>query len=548
MSLFRFYFRIMYCNIMNILEYYNINNINKNINNVFYNLGYDDIFELEKEETGILTNLNTICIKTGKYTGRSPKDKYFVDDNISRNNLWWGNINKSITIEIFNDLYRLIQNHYNNSKYIYIYDGFVGCDKTSRKKVRFITEYVWQHHFVKNMFIEATKNELKQFENNDNIDFTIINACNVVNNNYINNNMNSSTFVAFSLEKKIGLIGGTHYGGEMKKGIFSLMNYWLPLNNILSMHCSANIDNMGKTALFFGLSGTGKTTLSTDENRKLIGDDEHGWNDNGIFNLEGGCYAKTSDLTYENEPEIYSAIKKNALLENVYLNSKNDVDFNNKTITENGRVSYPLYHIKNRKTDSLGNHPKNIFLLCCDGFSILPPIAKLTHEQAIYYFLTGYTSKISGTECGIIEPQFTFSACFGEAFLTLHPLRYAELFKDKIDKHDCNVYLINTGWSGGVYGIGKRIQLDITRGCINSVFDGSINNYGYYNLENFNFKVPKQLSFIENDSEILYPIKTWKDKNEFINTKNRVIHMFIKNYEKYKIDTFTDYSIYGPNP
>lgn len=515
--------------------------INKNI---IHNLPYKDIYGKEITETAKVTNLGATCISTGIYTGRSPKDKYFVKQEPSSKNLWWGSINQPLTKNIFEEIHHEVKMHYNRAPKIYVFDGYAGSSMKNRKRIRFLTEYVWQHHFVKNMFIEAQPHELVEFEKKENIDFTIINACNIRNTSYMQYKMNSDAFVLFNIEDRLALIGGTHYGGEMKKGIFSMMNYWLPLQNIMSMHCSANIDNNGDTALFFGLSGTGKTTLSVDKDRKLIGDDQHGWDDDGIFNFEGGCYAKTINLTEKNEPEIYNAIKKNALLENVYLDRNNVVDFENTTITENGRVSYPLDHIEHRQENALGNHPTNIFFLCCDAFGILPPIAKLTHEQAMYYFLSGYTAKVAGTERGITEPQATFSACFGAAFLTLHPTKYADLLKEKLEKHDTNVYLVNTGWSGGKFGEGKRMSIQTTRQCINSVFNNTIDSSGFYNFPGFNFMVPRTIYGIDHD--IFYPSDTWKNKSDYYKTKATLIQMFQENYKQFQEPTMTDYSLYGP--
>ena len=525
----------------NIIKNYNI--IPNNDLKIDHNLSYKKIFDRELNETGNLTNLNTISVNTGIFTGRSPKDKYFVNQEPSNKNIWWGDINQPMKLEVFDELYNKVTTHYNESKQIYIFDGYAGSNKKTRKKVRFITEYVWQHHFVKNMFIEPTSEELEN-DFNDDIDFTIINACNIKNEDYKKHNLNSEVFVTFNIEKKIALIGGTHYGGEMKKGIFTIMNYWLPLNNIMSMHCSSNISKSGDTSLFFGLSGTGKTTLSVDESRMLIGDDQHGWDDEGILNFEGGCYAKTINLSAKNEPEIYNAIRKDALLENVFLDENNNVDFYNTSITENGRVSYPLTHIDNRKEDSLGNHPNNIFFLCCDAFGILPPISKLTNEQAMYYFLSGYTAKVAGTERGVTEPQATFSACFGAAFLTLHPTKYADLLKDKLNKHSTNIYLVNTGWSGGPCGIGERMSIKTTRTCINAALNNTIDEYGFYNYPNFNFQVPNSLQDINN--KLLYPRKTWPNEDDYDVKEKELINMFQNNYKQFQQPEMTDYSSFGP--
>ncbi len=402
---------------------------------IHHNLSYSELFkhEVRNKEGSIMKCKygDTFSIDTGKFTGRSPNDKWIVKNigQESDKNIWWGDVNKEINSDIFDDLYNKSINHFNSLDECYVFDGYCGASIKSQKNVRFIHEMAWQQHFVSNMFIRPkNKEELNNFEP----DFTIINACSVKNKDWMKQNLNSEVAIGFNIEKKVAIILGTWYGGENKKGIFSLMNYWLPLNNIMSMHCSANVGKNGDSALFFGLSGTGKTTLSADPERKLIGDDEHGWDEDGIFNLEGGCYAKTINLSEENEPDIYKAIRKNALLENVYQNEDKTPGYENIFKTENGRVSYPIYHIENFHKPQKGGHPKNIIFLTCDAYGVLPPIAKLSSEQAMYHFLSGYTSKVAGTEIGITEPKATFSACFGEAFLTLHPSKYAELFEKKI--------------------------------------------------------------------------------------------------------------------
>ena len=503
----------------------------KNINTIYHNLSNSDIYNHEvKNNEGIIAKTkygDVFSIDTGKFTGRSPNDKWIVKNinSESDKNIWWGDVNRPISEDIFNDLYNVSINHFNSLDKCYVFDGYCGSNPKSRKNVRFVHELAWQHHFVSNMFINIKyEDELQNFEP----DFTIINACSKVNEKWRQHNLNSDVAIAFNIEKKIAVILGTWYGGENKKGIFSLMNYWLPLQNIMTMHCSANIGNNGDTALFFGLSGTGKTTLSADPKRSLIGDDEHGWDDDGIFNLEGGCYAKTINLEEKNEPEIYRAIKNDALLENVYHNKDNTPDYFNTSKTENGRVSYPIHHIKNWHQPQVGGHPKNIIFLTCDAFGILPPIAKLTTEQAMYHFLNGYTAKIAGTERGIKEPQATFSACFGEAFLTLHPTYYAELLKKKIDQHDSKVYLINTGWIGGPYGIGERISIKNTRQCVNSVLDNKIDDYETIIDPLFNFEVP----IISDD--IPYDMRnTWDNKNAYDEKANELLEMFDNNYKKY---------------
>lgn len=389
-------------------------------------------FALSPSQGTFVAN-GTFAVDTGKFTGRSPKDKWIVKQAPSEDKLWWGSVNQPMKGEVFEELYKKCVAHYNKLDKAYIFDGYCGANPSSRKKVRFLTEQAWQQHFVTNMFIrpQSTK-EIEGFAP----DFTIINACRVVDEKWKEHGINSEVFVAFNLEKKVAIIGGTFYGGEMKKGIFSMMNYWLPLEGIMPMHCSANKGKAGDTALFFGLSGTGKTTLSADPGRYLIGDDEHGWDDHGIFNFEGGCYAKTINLSEENEPDIYRAIKRDAMLENVYIDPTTKVpDYYNTSKTENGRVSYPLHHINNYEPTSMGDHPDKVIFLTCDAFGVLPPVAKLSPGQAMYHFLSGYTAKVAGTERGITEPQATFSACFGAAFLTLHPTKYADLLQKKLEKH-----------------------------------------------------------------------------------------------------------------
>lgn len=408
--------------------------------------------------------------------------------------------------------------------------------------MRFISEIPWQHHFVTNMFIRPTSpEELEDFEP----DFTIINAAAVSNPDWQADGLNSEVFVGFDIENKLAIIGGTYYGGEMKKGIFSMMNYWLPLQGTMSMHCSANVGKAGDTALYFGLSGTGKTTLSTDPDRQLIGDDEHGWDDHGVFNFEGGCYAKTVDLSEATEPEIFRAIRRDALLENVVIDPETKVvDFHDISKTENGRVSYPIYHIPNFKPDTMGGHPKVVFFLTCDAFGVLPPISKLSPEQAMYHFLSGYTAKVAGTELGVTEPTATFSACFGAAFMVLHPTKYADLLKKKLEEHGTQVYLVNTGWSGGAYGVGKRMSIKATRACINSVLDGSIAQAQLRTDARFGFEVPLALPGVP--SAALNPEELWADKKEFQATADKLSEMFKSNYKKFVQPGMTDYTAYGP--
>ncbi|MCB1319299.1 MAG: phosphoenolpyruvate carboxykinase (ATP), partial [Leptospiraceae bacterium] len=405
---------------------------------IYRNLGYDEIFEHEKKNNETtLTAQGAMSVDTGIFTGRSPKDKFIVDEPSCKNNIWWGKINQPAKEEVFDELYGKVLDFLSN-KPLYVFDGFAGARKSTRMSLRVVTEKAWQHHFCTNMFIRPDAGELESFDP----EFTIYNASGLKDSDWQKHGLNSEVFVIFHLAKKIAIIGGTEYGGEMKKGIFSVMNYYKPLDGVLTMHCSANVGRENKdSALFFGLSGTGKTTLSTDPNRPLIGDDEHGWDDQGIWNLEGGCYAKAINLNPDDEPLIYGAIKKDALLENVIIGSDGVVDYSDGSKTENTRVSYPIFHIPNRIEDGLGDHPRNIVFLTCDAFGVLPPVARLSPEQAMYHFLSGYTAKVAGTERGITEPVATFSACFGAAFMTLHPTKYARLLGEKMRKHNTRAYL-----------------------------------------------------------------------------------------------------------
>ncbi|KAA6228451.1 phosphoenolpyruvate carboxykinase (ATP) [Campylobacter sp. LR291e] len=513
-----------------------------NVKKVFHNLSYDELFKHEVQNNeGECTKNGTFSVDTGIFTGRSPKDKYFVKQDPSQKYIAWGKINQPISKELFDGLLKKAKNALSN-KDIYVQDAYCGASIQSRKAVRFVTEIAWQAHFVKNMFIRPSEHELHNFEP----DFIVYNACKCVNDDFKKDGLNSEVFVIFNVEENVAVIGGTWYGGEMKKGIFSMMNYWLPLENKLSMHCSANVGVSGDTALFFGLSGTGKTTLSTDPNRKLIGDDEHGWDDEGVFNFEGGCYAKCINLDPDNEPEIYGAIRRDALLENVVLKADKSVDYNDDSKTENTRVSYPIEHIGNHEKSLKAGHPKNIIFLTADAFGVLPPVSKLSKEQAMYYFLSGYTAKVAGTERGITEPQATFSACFGEPFMPLHPTVYARLLGEKIDKHQVSVYLVNTGWSGGSYGVGKRMSIKATRACINAILDSSIKNCDFETLDVFNLAIPKSLQGVE--STLLNPINTWEDKDLFVKTRDKLAKMFVENFKRYEdVKEGKEYSKFGPS-
>ena len=520
----------------------NIENLGlENVKEVFHNLSYEELFLHETQnKEGECTQNGTFSVDTGIFTGRSPKDKYFVKQDPSQKYLAWGKVNQPISKELFDKLLNKAKKAL-SGKNIYIQDAYCGASLKSRKAVRFVTEIAWQAHFVKNMFIRPKQEELENFKP----DFVVYNACKCINENYKEDGLNSEVFVIFNIEENVAVIGGTWYGGEMKKGIFSMMNYWLPLENKLSMHCSANVGEKGDVALFFGLSGTGKTTLSTDPKRRLIGDDEHGWDEEGVFNFEGGCYAKTINLDPNNEPEIYAAIKKNALLENVVLKADKSVDYADSSKTENTRVSYPIEHIINHEPSLKAEHPQNIIFLSADAFGVLPPVSKLSPEQAMYYFLSGYTAKVAGTERGITEPQATFSACFGEPFMPLHPTVYARLLGEKIQKHKVNVYLVNTGWSGGSYGVGKRMSIKATRACINAILDGSIEKCEFENLEIFNLAVPKSLEGVE--TKLLNPINTWEDKNAYLAMRDKLAKMFVENFKRYEdVKEGVEFSKFGP--
>lgn len=513
----------------------------ENVGEVRRNLDIDTLIQHAVEKEGAkISSTGALMVDTGIFTGRSPKDKFFVNQDPSNKYIAWGDINQKVSKEVYEDLLKNSKKQLSN-KDVYITDVYCGASLDSRKSVRFITEVAWQAHFVQNMFIVPTKEELENFKP----EFTVYNACKTVDMAYVSHGLHSEVYVIFNVEENTAIIGGTWYAGEMKKGVFSMMNYWLPLEGKLPMHCSANIGKDGDTALFFGLSGTGKTTLSTDPNRALIGDDEHGWDDEGIFNFEGGCYAKVINLCSESEPEIYNAIKKGAILENVVADENGVVDFTDGSKTENTRVSYPLDHIPNHTPDMKGSHPKNIIFLCADAFGVLPPVAKLNKQQAMYYFLSGYTAKVAGTERGITEPIATFSSCFGEAFLPLNPTVYAELLGQKIDKHNVNVYLVNTGWTGGPYGIGKRMSIRNTRACINAILDGSIEKSEFETLPVFNLSIPKTLSGV--DTEVLNPRNTWQDKEAYDNTKKKLASMYIANFKKYlTLESEYDFTAAGP--
>jgi phosphoenolpyruvate carboxykinase (ATP) len=516
------------------LEKYGINDATE----VIRNPSYDTLYEHELDPNltgyaaGTLTEFGAVTVDTGKFTGRSPKDKYIVETAGTKDNVWWakeGSDNKPVSQKTWEHLKDLSQKQLSGKK-LYVMDGFCGANNDTRLSIRVITEVAWLAHFFKNMFIRPTEEELVDFKP----DWVVLSASKAVCEDYKEHGLRSEVFAAFHLEEMMTVIGGTWYGGEIKKGIFSVMNYFLPLKGIGSFHCSANMGESGDTALLFGLSGTGKTTLSTDPKRQLIGDDEHGWDNDGIFNYEGGCYAKAIDLSRENEPDIYDAIKKDALLENVVVDKDGKVDFKDKSKTENTRVSYPIYHINNIvKPVSKGGHPDKILFLTCDAYGVLPPVARLTDEQAMYQYLTGYTAKVAGTELGIVEPVAAFSSCFGHPFLLLDPTKYAELLGEEMRKHKTIAYLVNTGWGGGAYGAGKRISLKNTRAIVDAIMDKSIEDAEFENFPIFNLAIPKSLPGV--DSEILNPRNTWENKDEYDSALANLADMFVENFKKYTV-------------
>ncbi|GAA3914565.1 phosphoenolpyruvate carboxykinase (ATP) [Gibbsiella dentisursi] len=506
-----------------------------NAGEIIYNPGYELLFteetdpSLEGLERGIETKLGAIAVDTGRFTGRTPKDKYIVRDDTTRDTVWWAdqgkgkNDNKPLSQETWTALKQLVGEQL-SGKRLFVVDAFCGANPDSRLKVRFITEVAWQAHFVKNMFIRPAEEELQDFEP----DFVVMNGAKCTNPNWQQQGLNSENFIAFNLTERMQLIGGTWYGGEMKKGMFSIMNYLLPLKGIASMHCSANVGEKGDVAVFFGLSGTGKTTLSTDPKRKLIGDDEHGWDDDGVFNFEGGCYAKTINLSEEAEPDIFHAIKRDALLENVTVLADGSVDFNDGSKTENTRVSYPIYHIHNIvKPVSKAGHATKVIFLTADAFGVLPPVSRLTPDQTQYHFLSGFTAKLAGTEQGVTEPTPTFSACFGAAFLSLHPTRYAEVLVKRMQAAGAQAYLVNTGWNG----TGKRISIKNTRAIIDAILSGEIDEAGTQTLPIFNLTIPTALPGV--NTEILDPRATYASAAQWEEKAKDLAQRFTTNFDKY---------------
>jgi len=517
-----------------------VNYIGNKVSNVYWNLDTSKLVEdtiIKKQ--GVLTNTGALSIKTGDFTGRSPKDRYIVCDSVTEDTVWWGDVNIKFSEQDFNKLHEKMR-VYLNDKNVYARDSYACSKEDFRLNIRVITEFSWSNMFANNMFLRPTNEEIDTF----NPDWHILCVPSFkADPEY--DGTRQENFAILNFSKKVILIGGTGYTGEIKKGIFSVLNFILPHEkNVLSMHCSANIGKNDDTAIFFGLSGTGKTTLSSDPNRRLIGDDEHGWSNDSVFNFEGGCYAKTINLTKESEPQIFDAIKFGSILENIgFIEGTNIPNYNDKSITENTRVSYPIDHIENIAKPSIGTSPKNIFFLTADAFGVLPPISRLTKEQAMYHFMSGYTAKIAGTEMGITEPTTTFSACFGKAFLPLHPAKYAKLLGDKLD-NETNVWLINTGWTGGSYGVGSRMKLSYTRNMITAALEGKLDNVRFESLPIFNLSIPTECEGVP--SEILNPVKTWSNKDEYESTSKKLALEFIRNFEQFKSKTSDDILKAGP--
>ncbi len=521
------------------LENHGITNVRKVHWNHNTPLLYEEII---RNGEGCLAHLGPIVVRTGLHTGRAAKDKFIVEEPDSKAKIWWGEVNRPFSQEQFELLFRRCQ-AYLQGRDLYVQDCFAGYDPRYRLPIRVITETAWHNLFARNMFIQAKPEQLV-----DHVpEFTVLHVPNFQAIPEVDGT-HSEAFIILNLQKKLILIGGTSYAGEIKKSIFTVLNYLLPQENVLSMHCSANIGNNDDVALFFGLSGTGKTTLSADPHRKLIGDDEHGWSENGIFNFEGGCYAKVINLSRESEPEIYQTTRRfGTILENVGIDDiTRRLDFNDASLTENTRAAYPLSHIPNALKESMAGHPKNVIMLTADAFGVMPPIAKLTPEQAMYHFISGYTAKVAGTEAGVTEPQATFSACFGAPFMVLHPSRYAELLADKIRKHEVNCWLVNTGWSGGPYGVGKRMAIKYTRALLNAALDGSLNKVSYQTDPVFGVQVPTSCPGVP--QEILQPRNTWSDKEAYDKKAQHLATLFVENFRQFEDKAPERVKEAGPRP
>ena len=509
------------------LEAYGIKNAK-----VRYQLSPEQLHDISVEKgLGLEASSGALAVNTGEFTGRSPKDRFIVKDDITKDRVWWGDINIPYEADKFDALYNKVVDYLSN-KEIFVRDSYACADEDYKLNIRIINEYPWSNQFAYNMFLRPTDDELKDFDP----EWTVVNAPGFMANPE-EDGTRQHNFAILNFSKKIALIGGTGYTGEIKKGIFSALNFILPVfKNTMPMHCSANVGEKGDTAIFFGLSGTGKTTLSTDPNRSLIGDDEHGWTEgNSVFNFEGGCYAKVINLSRDNEPEIYDAIKKGAILENVILDKDGHVNFEDTSITQNTRVSYPIEHIENIQVPSTGQNPKNIFFLTADAFGVLPPISKLTPSQAAYHFISGYTAKVAGTEAGVVEPQPSFSACFGAPFMPLHPAKYAEMLSEKMKDSGVNVWLVNTGWTGGPYGVGTRMKLKYTRAMISAVLNGDL---GLYNYDNYHihsvFGVAQPRSCPGVPTSVLSPRTTWNDDEKYYKTAFKLTNAFRENFKKFE--------------
>jgi len=509
------------------------------VDDIYYNLSYDELFEhetdpsLEGYDCGFETDTGAVAVDTGIFTGRSPKDKFIVEEETSRDNIWWKNPqrkasdNKPVSEENWKKIFAIGAKQLTGKK-LYVQDGYAGANEDTRMRIRVVTEVAWMAHFVKNMFIRPTEEELESFEP----DFVMLNACKTNDPDWKEHGLHSEVFAVFNLKEKRAVVGGSWYGGEIKKGFFSIMNYYLPLRGIAAMHCSANMGEHGDTAIFFGLSGTGKTTLSADPKRALIGDDEHGWDNDGVFNFEGGCYAKCIKLREETEPDIYRAIRRDALLENVVYDAHGKIDYDDNSKTENTRVSYPIYHIDNVvKPVSKGGHPEHVIFLTADAFGVLPPVSKLTEDQTMYHFLSGYTAKVAGTERGIVEPVPSFSTCFGAAFLLLHPTVYAQELVKKMRKYGSTAYLVNTGWVGGPPGIGERMDLPSTRKIIDSILNGFLDNVEYEQSTYFQLYIPKGVPGCP--AGICNPKNAWKNVSDWDAAARKLAQKFIDNFEEF---------------
>lgn len=515
----------------------------RNFIEVYYNLSTPALYEraIARRE-GTIAHLGPLVCRTGQHTGRSPKDKFIVEEDMSSKHIWWGTVNASIAEDKWGRIFSKMQAYIQN-KDIYVLDCYAGADPEFRLPIRIITETAWHNLFSRNMFVLAKTNEELL---NHHPEFTVVNMPSLQADPEIDGT-NSPVFVIVNFKKKMILIGGTSYAGEIKKSIFTIMNYILPLKNVLSMHCSANVGEEGDVAILFGLSGTGKTTLSADPSRKLIGDDEHGWSDKGVFNFEGGCYAKVIRLSKEAEPDIYECTRKfGTILENVGMDFQSrTLDLNDDSLTENTRAAYPLTHIENIESSGMAGHPKNIIMLTADAFGVLPPIAKLSPEQAMYHFLSGYTAKVAGTEKGVTEPKATFSTCFGAPFMALHPSVYAKLLGEKINKHGSKCWLINTGWSGGPYGVGERMKIKYTRSMLNAALNGDLDGVKTFTDPYFGLEVPKEVPNVP--TEVLDPKSTWADKDKYDTAAKKLANMFHNNFKDFEEYVTEEIKNAGPN-